>query len=49
MTKLLNANDMSEAIQKFAQSGRPILGTCAGLILMAKSLKDVDPLVKPLE
>ncbi|CAM2067931.1 pyridoxal 5'-phosphate synthase glutaminase subunit PdxT [Sulfidibacter corallicola] len=36
MLKLLQAFDMKQPLQEFAASGRPILGTCAGAILMAE-------------
>lgn len=38
--KMLERNDLLEPIQELAQQGIPMLGTCAGLILLAKKIKD---------
>ncbi|MBL7029704.1 MAG: pyridoxal 5'-phosphate synthase glutaminase subunit PdxT [Candidatus Marinimicrobia bacterium] len=45
MTDLMGRNDFYQPIQKFAKDF-PILGTCAGLIMMASSVPDSR--VKPL-
>jgi 5'-phosphate synthase pdxT subunit len=39
MRKLMDADGLTEALPKFAQ-GHPIMGTCAGLILLGKSIAD---------
>ena len=46
MTDLMSRNNFYDKIQLFSQT-KPILGTCAGLIMMAKSI--LDKRVKPLE
>mgnify|MGYP001353119082 FL=1 len=46
MTDLMSRNNFYDKIQLFSQK-KPILGTCAGLIMMAKSV--LDKRVKPLE
>ena len=40
--------ELREAIIKFAATGKPILGTCAGLILLASAVKDCEKFVEPL-
>ncbi|WP_102693413.1 pyridoxal 5'-phosphate synthase glutaminase subunit PdxT [Rummeliibacillus pycnus] len=40
MRKLINRYDMMPALRLFAASGKPMFGTCAGLILLAKKLVD---------
>lgn len=42
MRRLIDKYDFMDALQTFAQSGKPIFGTCAGLILLAKSIKGYD-------
>ncbi len=37
--KLMARYGLVEPIQEFAASGRPLLGTCAGMILMAKRIE----------
>ncbi len=46
MTDIMSRNNFYDKIQLFSQT-KPILGTCAGLIMMAKSV--LDKRVKPLE
>ena len=46
MTDLMSRNNFYDKIQLFSQT-KPILGTCAGLIMMAKSV--LDKRVKPLK
>ena len=46
MTDLMSRNNFYDKVQLFSQT-KPILGTCAGLIMMAKSV--LDKRVKPLE
>ncbi|WP_392566754.1 pyridoxal 5'-phosphate synthase glutaminase subunit PdxT [Utexia brackfieldae] len=51
ISRLIEENHFHEAIVRFAQSGKAILGTCAGLILCAKSIKPSPlngSLIKPL-
>lgn len=38
--KMLERNDLLEPIKAMAQQGVPMFGTCAGLILLAKKIKD---------
>ncbi len=38
MLKLFAAEGLGEAVKKFAASGKPIFGTCAGAILLAKEV-----------
>ncbi|MEE1312379.1 MAG: pyridoxal 5'-phosphate synthase glutaminase subunit PdxT [Lachnospiraceae bacterium] len=40
MGKLLHELDMFETIKKKIQSGMPVFGTCAGLILLAKEIEN---------
>lgn len=42
MRRLLDQYHFVEPIQAFAQSGKPIFGTCAGLILLAKKINGSD-------
>jgi 5'-phosphate synthase pdxT subunit len=39
MRKLMDADGLTEAVPKFAED-HPIMGTCAGLILLGKSIED---------
>ncbi|MCS7145063.1 MAG: pyridoxal 5'-phosphate synthase glutaminase subunit PdxT, partial [Archaeoglobaceae archaeon] len=36
ISKLIFADSISDEILEFAKSGKPIMGTCAGLIVLAK-------------
>jgi len=38
MLKFLNEREMGDAIRRFAKENKPIFGTCAGAILMAKEV-----------
>jgi len=40
ISRLIRDYDLSDKIKKLAASGLPILGTCAGLIILAKELSD---------
>ena len=40
ISRLIRDYDLSDQIKKLAASGLPILGTCAGLIILAKELSD---------
>jgi 5'-phosphate synthase pdxT subunit len=42
ISKLLNAYDMMPAIRDLAARGMPVLGTCAGMILLARNIADDD-------
>lgn len=42
MLKLIHLYHMWEALQGFAQVGKPIYGTCAGMILLAKTVKNPE-------
>lgn len=39
-SKLLKKLDLFEPIQKLINNGLPVMGTCAGLILLAKNIKN---------
>ena len=43
MAKLMDAYGMRAPLQAFPRSGRPLWGTCAGLILMASRLEEDRP------
>jgi 5'-phosphate synthase pdxT subunit len=38
MRRLIDKYDFMESLKAFAKSGKPVFGTCAGLILLAKNL-----------
>ena len=38
MRRLIDKYDFMDALKEFAQEGKPMFGTCAGLILLAKEL-----------
>ena len=38
MVKLLRGEELTEPVREFCRSGRPVLGTCAGAILLASSV-----------
>ncbi|HVG18846.1 MAG TPA: pyridoxal 5'-phosphate synthase glutaminase subunit PdxT [Blastocatellia bacterium] len=40
MLKFLLEEDLGNAIETFARSGRPVFGTCAGAILLAREVKN---------
>ena len=46
MAKLMDAYDLREPLRAFARGGRPVWGTCAGMILLAERL--VEGLPEPL-
>ncbi|MGP4107787.1 pyridoxal 5'-phosphate synthase glutaminase subunit PdxT [Virgibacillus sp. L01] len=39
MRRLINSYDFFDAIQAFGKQGKPVFGTCAGLILMANEIE----------
>lgn len=39
MRRLIDKYDFMKPLKKFAESGKPMFGTCAGLILLAKSIE----------
>ena len=43
MAKLMDAYDLRAPLQAFARGGKPVWGTCAGLILMASRLEEDRP------
>lgn len=43
MAKLLDAYHLREPLRRFALSGKPVWGTCAGLILLAGTLHEDRP------
>ena len=43
MAKLMDAYGMRAPLQAFSESGRPVWGTCAGLILLASRLAEDRP------
>ncbi|AQQ54672.1 pyridoxal 5'-phosphate synthase glutaminase subunit PdxT [Planococcus lenghuensis] len=42
MRRLIDRYELMEPLRAFAASGKPIFGTCAGLILMAKTVEGYD-------
>lgn len=42
MGKLLNELELMDPVRELISSGLPVLGTCAGLILLAKKIHDDD-------
>ncbi|KAB2328180.1 pyridoxal 5'-phosphate synthase glutaminase subunit PdxT [Cytobacillus depressus] len=42
MRRLIDKYDFMDSLKTFAKSGKPMFGTCAGLILLAKHIKDYD-------
>jgi pyridoxal 5'-phosphate synthase pdxT subunit len=40
--RLIDKYDFMDSLKQFAQSGKPMFGTCAGLILLAKHLNGYD-------
>ena len=43
ISKLLEANDLTEPLQRRLDEGMPALGTCAGMILLAREVLDGRP------
>lgn len=43
MRRLIDKYDFMDALKEFADSGKPMFGTCAGLILLAKNLVGYEP------
>src|SRR5438067_12265947 len=48
MRKLIDAYGLREPTLALASDGAPMLGTCAGMILLAERIADGDPPVPPL-
>lgn len=42
MKRLIDKYDFMDSLKKFAQSGKPVFGTCAGLILLANYIVGYD-------
>lgn len=42
MRKLIDRYEMFKPLQEFANSGKPVFGTCAGMILMAKEIEGYE-------
>jgi len=42
MRRLIDKYDFMDSLKEFAQSGKPMFGTCAGLILLASSIEGYD-------
>jgi len=42
MRRLINKYEFMDSLKEFASSGKPMFGTCAGLILLAKSIEGYD-------
>ncbi|MET1138535.1 pyridoxal 5'-phosphate synthase glutaminase subunit PdxT, partial [Bacillus subtilis] len=40
MRRLIDKYDFMEPLRQFAQAGKPVFGTCAGLILLAGQVVD---------
>jgi pyridoxal 5'-phosphate synthase pdxT subunit len=48
MRKLITRWELREPIRRLIDSGAPVLGTCAGMILLAREISDGDEPVFPL-
>jgi len=42
MRRLIDKYDFMDSLKEFAESGKPMFGTCAGLILLANSIEGYD-------
>lgn len=42
MRRLIDTCDMMKPLKRFISADKPVLGTCAGLILLARTLEDCD-------
>ena len=42
ISKMLSDYDLTEPIRKLANQGFPLFGTCAGMVLLAKKVPDLD-------
>jgi pyridoxal 5'-phosphate synthase pdxT subunit len=49
MRRLIDKYDFMDALKEFARAGKPMFGTCAGLILLAKNLVGYDPHIGVLD
>ena len=49
MAKLARAHGLVEPLRERAEAGMPILGTCAGMIVLAKQVDDGEPLLSLLD
>jgi 5'-phosphate synthase pdxT subunit len=49
MAKLARAHDLVDPIRERAGAGMPVMGTCAGMIVMAKAVEDGQPLLSLLD
>ena len=43
LSRLMSLYDLREPVSAFAKQGRPIWGTCAGMIMMAHEITEEDP------
>jgi 5'-phosphate synthase pdxT subunit len=49
MAKLAHQHGLVEPIRRRAAEGMPVFGTCAGMIVMARSVEDGEPLLSLLD
>src|SRR5262245_55412443 len=49
ISRLARLYDMVEPIRRRAAEGMPILGTCAGMIVMANEVLDGEPLLRIMD
>jgi pyridoxal 5'-phosphate synthase pdxT subunit len=49
MAKLARSHELVEPIRERAEHGMPVMGTCAGMIVMAGSVKDGQPLLSLMD
>jgi 5'-phosphate synthase pdxT subunit len=49
LAKLARSHDLVEPIRERARGGMPILGTCAGMIVLATDVTDGEPLLSLLD
>ena len=49
IAKLARQHELVEPLRRRTQEGMPIFGTCAGMIVMAKGVRDGEPLLSVLD
>src|SRR5919201_6195166 len=49
MGKLARSHELVEPIRERARKGMPVLGTCAGMIVMAATVVDGEPLLSLMD
>jgi 5'-phosphate synthase pdxT subunit len=49
MSKLARDHDLVDSIRERAKDGMPVMGTCAGMIVMAQGVEDGEPLLSLMD